>query len=55
MTKEARIIKDFGPHPWEISPYVNQRGYEAWKACVTRWTRDEVIAEILAAIRERRA
>jgi len=49
VAKEARIIKDLGPHPWEIAPYVNQGGYEAWKACVTRWTRDEVIAEIKRA------
>lgn len=46
MLKEARIIKDFGPRPWEIGPYLNQGGYEAWKACATKWTRDEIIAEI---------
>jgi len=49
VAKEARIIKDLGPQPWEITPYVDQGGYEAWKACVTRWTRDEVIAEIKRA------
>ena len=49
MAKEARIIKDFGPHPWEIAPYVDQGGYAAWKACLTKWTRDEIIAEIKRA------
>ena len=49
MLKEARVIKDFGPRPWEIDPYLKQGGYEALKACATKWTRDEIIAEIKKA------
>jgi len=49
VLKEARIIKDFGPRPWEIDLYLKQGGYEALKACATKWTRDEIIAEIKKA------
>lgn len=49
VLKEARVIKDFGPRPWEIDPYLKQGGYEALKACATKWTRDEIIAEIKKA------
>ncbi len=49
MLKEARVIKDFGPRPWEIDPYLKEGGYEALKACATKWTRDEIIAEIKKA------
>ena len=50
MLKEARIIKDFGPRPWEIDPYLKQGGYEALKSCAAnKWTRDEIIAEIKKA------
>ena len=49
MLKEARIIKDFGLQPWEIGPYMKQGGYEALKACATKWTPDEIIAEIKKA------
>jgi NADH-quinone oxidoreductase subunit F len=44
-----RVAKDFGPRPWEIGTYTDQGGYEAWKSCLTRWTREEVIAEIKRA------
>ena len=37
MLKEARIIRDFGPRPWEIEPYLKQGGYEALKSCATKW------------------
>jgi NADH-quinone oxidoreductase subunit F len=44
-----RIVKDFGPHPWEIGPYVAQGGYEVWKNCVTKWSCEEVVNEIKRA------
>ena len=47
--QEPRIMKDFGPRPWEIAPYLKQGGYEAWKACVTKWTGEQIIAEIKKA------
>src|SRR5712692_2234761 len=47
--QEPRIMKDFGPRPWEITPYLKQGGYEAWKACLTKWTREQIIAEIKKA------
>jgi NADH-quinone oxidoreductase subunit F len=44
-----RIVKDFGPRPWEIGPYIEQGGYEAWKKCLATWTPEHVIAELKRA------
>jgi NADH-quinone oxidoreductase subunit F len=49
VMQEPRIMKDFGPRPWEITPYLKQGGYEAWKACLAKWTREQIIAEIKKA------
>lgn len=49
MISTARIIQDLGPRPWELSEYVKRGGYEAWKACLAKWTREDVIAEIKRA------
>ena len=49
MTSVSRIVKDFGPRPWEIGPYAEQGGYEAWKSCLTKWSCEEVVAELKRA------
>ena len=49
MTPTARILKEITPRPWEVADYVRQGGYEAWQSCVTKWTREEVIAELKRA------
>ena len=49
MIAPPRIVKDFGKRPWEIGPYTEQGGYEAWKSCLTTWTREEVIGKIKQA------
>ena len=49
MTPTARVTRELGPCPWDIEEYQSQGGYEAWKACATRRTREEVIAEIKQA------
>ena len=54
MIPAPRIVKDFGSRAWEIGPYVEQGGYEAWKKCVETWTPEHVIAELkLAGLRGR--
>ena len=49
MIPSPRIAKDLGPRPWEIGSYTAQGGYEAWKSCLTKWSREEVIAELKRA------
>src|SRR2546430_1660813 len=49
MIPEPRIAKDLGSRPWEIAAYLKMGGYEAWKSCATRWTREEVISQIKQA------
>jgi NADH-quinone oxidoreductase subunit F len=49
VTPTTRVIQDLGPRPWEIQAYIAQGGYEAWKACATKWTREAIIAEIKRA------
>jgi NADH-quinone oxidoreductase subunit F len=49
LVPAARIVKDFGPRPWEIAPYMAQGGYEAWRNCVTKWSREDVVSEIKRA------
>ena len=49
MIAPPRIAKDLGPRPWEIGAYTAQGGYQAWKSCLTKWSREEVIAELKRA------
>ncbi len=49
MTPTARVVMDLGPRPWEIQPYLDQGGYEALKSCATKWTRENIVAEIKRA------
>ncbi len=46
MMPTARVAKEYGSCPWEITEYLNKGGYEAWKTCATKWSREEIIAEI---------
>ena len=49
MIPEPRIIQALGARPWEIAAYLQLGGYETWKACATKWSREDVIARIKQA------
>ena len=49
--KEAdhRLLQPLEGQPWEIDPYINQGGYEAWQTCVRENTPEKVIAQLKQA------
>ena len=46
---EPRVLQKFPGAPWEIDPYLNTGGYEAWRKCLTVLTPDEIVGEIKKA------
>ncbi|GIW53670.1 MAG: NADP oxidoreductase [Nitrospiraceae bacterium] len=43
---EPRVLQQLNGKPWEIDPYLQVGGYEAWRKCVTALQPDDIVGEI---------
>ena len=43
---ENRVLQPIQGNPWEIEPYTKTGGYEAWRACITGKSPDDIVNEI---------
>jgi NADH-quinone oxidoreductase subunit F len=46
MAAEPRVLQKLNGKPWEIDPYLEVGGYEAWRKCVTALQPDDIVGEI---------
>ena len=45
----VRLLSKTKGEPWEIEPYLQEGGYEAWKSCVTKGNPENIIATLKQA------
>jgi NADH-quinone oxidoreductase subunit F len=43
---EPRVLQKLEGAPWEIDPYIQTGGYEAWRKCVKELNPDDIVGEI---------
>ena len=46
---EARLLQRIEGKPFEIQPYLEVGGYQAWQKCVKELTREDILNEIKRA------